>query len=149
MTDRNDVVTEVIDQRVALYGEPINCFTRIATVWSGILDHEIQAHEVPLLLMGLKLVRTQHTPDYSDNSDDIEGYLDIFRTIVGEDMVHARLSSEYWAQKNGEVDEPVPFLLPGQVPKCIHCDETEAFHNPVTGSCARPGFADSTYQVEE
>jgi hypothetical protein len=43
----------------------------------------------------LKLVRTSHTPDYSDNSDDIEGYLDIFRKVVGEDMVHARTVSEY------------------------------------------------------
>jgi hypothetical protein len=45
--------------------------------------------------MGYKILRAQHTPDYSDNSDDIEGYLDIFRELVGEDMVHARSVSEY------------------------------------------------------
>jgi pyruvate-formate lyase-activating enzyme len=68
-------------------------------VWSGILGHHVNAVDVPLCLMGMKLVRTQVTPDYSDNSDDIEGYLDIFRQLVGEDMVHARLTSEYLEKK--------------------------------------------------
>ena len=47
------------------------------------------------------MLRRQHTPDYSDNSDDIEGYLDIFRTLVGDDMVHARSVEEYLVQKQG------------------------------------------------
>jgi hypothetical protein len=46
-------------------------------------------------LIGMKLVRTKETPDYSDNSDDVEGYLDIFRKLVGKDMVHARTVNEY------------------------------------------------------
>ena len=44
-------------------------------------------------------MRADQTPDYSDNSDDIEGYLDIFRKIVGEDMIHARSVSDYVEQK--------------------------------------------------
>lgn len=98
-TTRAGTVGEVIDQRIALYGDPAETFDRIAEVWSGILGHPVQGHEVPLLLIGMKLVRTQVTPDYSDNSDDIEGYLDIFRTVMGDDMIHARLSSEYWEKK--------------------------------------------------
>lgn len=95
------VTTEVVDKRVKLYGEIIPCFTRIAKVWSGILDHEVQPHEVPLMMSGLKLVRTQVSPDYSDNSDDVDGFMYIFRQIIGEDMVHARTPDEYWAQKEG------------------------------------------------
>ena len=41
-------------------------------------------------------------PCYSDNSDDIEGYLDIFRKLVGEDMIHARTVSDFIAQKWGD-----------------------------------------------
>jgi hypothetical protein len=92
---RDGTVGEVIDGRRGVYGEPTNTFPRIAEVWSGIIGHHVNAVDVPLMLMGLKIVRTQVCPDYSDNSDDIEGFLDIFRELVGEDMVHARLVSEY------------------------------------------------------
>jgi hypothetical protein len=86
---------ELIDRRTAVYGEPVECFTRIALVWSGITGLNIQAYDVPLMMAGMKAVRAQITPDYSDNSDDIEGYLDIFRQVVGEDMIHARSVTEY------------------------------------------------------
>lgn len=99
MQERTDNVAEVIDARVAIYGDPTKTFGRIAEVWTGILGHTVNPVEVPLMLMGMKLVRTQVTPDYSDNSDDIEGYLDIFRQLVGEDMVHARLTGEYLEKK--------------------------------------------------
>lgn len=98
----SQVVGEVIDRRRQVYGEPSNGFPRIAQVWSGILGHEVSALDVPLMLIGLKAVRTQITPDYSDNSDDIEGFLAIFRELVGEDMVHARLVSEYIEKKYGD-----------------------------------------------
>jgi hypothetical protein len=97
-----NIVDEVIDRRRQVYGEPKDGFPRIAQVWSGITGHEISALDVPLMLIGLKAVRTQITPDYSDNSDDIEGFLAIFRELVGEDMVHARLVSEYIEKKYGD-----------------------------------------------
>lgn len=94
-----DIVDEVIDGRRSVYGDPINGFARIAQVWSGILDFEVRPDQVPLCLIGLKAVRTSITPDYSDNSDDIEGFLAIFREIIGPDMIHARLVSEYLEKK--------------------------------------------------
>lgn len=96
---RGGTVGEVIDARRGVYGDPTTMFARAAQIWSGILGHEVNACDVPLMLIGYKVLRAQHTPDYSDNSDDIEGYLDIFREIVGKDMVHARSVSEYLAQK--------------------------------------------------
>jgi len=97
--NRNDTVAEVIDQRVQVYGDPIDSFARIAQVWSGILGCEVQPAQVPLCLIGMKAVRASVTPDYSDNSDDIEGYLDIFRTVVGPDMIHARSVTDYVAKR--------------------------------------------------
>lgn len=90
---------EIVEDRVSIYGDPITTHIRIAQVWSGITGHEITAGDVALMMVGLKTVRSQITPTYADNSDDIEGYLDIFRQIVGPDMVHARTPSDYRAQR--------------------------------------------------
>ena len=111
MTERNETLTEVIDGRRGVYGEPRENFGRVAQVWSGIAGAEITAEMVPLMLIGYKAVRAAITPDYSDNSDDIEGYLDIFREIVGEDMIHARSVSEYLAKRE-ERDHPVRMVEP-------------------------------------
>lgn len=86
---------EVIDGRTSVYGEVIPAFTRQAQAISAVLDFEVQPWQVPLIMVAVKLIRTTEAPDYSDNSDDIEGYLDIFRKLIGEDMVHARSVKEY------------------------------------------------------
>jgi hypothetical protein len=98
-TADSQVVKELIDKREEVYGAVVPSFVRIAQVWSGITGLDIQPTDVPLMMVGLKTVRSQITPDYSDNSDDIEGYLDIFRQIVGTDMVKARSVSEYMILK--------------------------------------------------
>lgn len=95
-------VKEVVDSRIAVYGDPVNTFARMAQMWSAILNHEVQPWEVPLMMVCVKMVRTTQAPDYSDNSDDIEGYLEIFRTIMGEDMVQASSVSEYVAKREAQ-----------------------------------------------
>lgn len=92
-------MNEIVDKRLALYGDPVAVNIRIAQVWTGILGHEVKPVEVPLMMAGLKLVRAQVTPDYSDSSDDVVGWTNIFQLMVGEDMVHARTPDEYWAGK--------------------------------------------------
>jgi len=99
--ERTQTLANVIDRRVQVYGEVVPSFERIARVWSGILDHEVSAVDVTLCMMGLKMVRAQITPDYADNSDDVDGYLDIMRKIVGKDMIHARSVDDYIVEKNG------------------------------------------------
>lgn len=96
---REGTVGEVIDGRVSVYGDPTVTFQQIATMWSGYLNTEVKATDVPLMLNQMKMVRTRQAPDYSDNSDDMEGYLDIFRQLVGEDMIHARSVTEYVEKK--------------------------------------------------
>ena len=111
-TPATDVVTEVIDGRRSVYGNPEEVFPRHAQVWSAIIGHPVTAEQVALCLLGYKLIRTADTPDYSDNSDDIEGYLDIFRGIVGDDMIHARSVSEYLEKKERSqttVEQPTLF----------------------------------------
>lgn len=89
----------IVPNRVGVYGSVTGTYPRIAAMMSAVLNHEVQAWEVPLLVICLKMVRTSETPDYSDNSDDIEGYLAIFRELIGDDMVHARSVDDYLRQK--------------------------------------------------
>ena len=95
MSETSNTVNEVVDGRRDVYGEPTDTFSRMAQMVSGLLGHEVHAWQIPLILIILKMVRTNQCPTYSDNSDDIEGYLAIFRELVGEDMVHARSVDEY------------------------------------------------------
>ena len=99
MSQENKLVEEVVDSRRSVYGNPEEVFPRHAQVWSAILGVPVTAEQVALCLIGYKLVRTADTPDYSDNADDIEGYLDIFRNIVGDRMIPARSVSEYMEKK--------------------------------------------------
>lgn len=117
----NELVNEVVNDRSSVYDDPIVSMSRIALVWSALLDIEIQPWQVPIMLMGLKLVRTSTTPEYSDNSDDIEGYLGIFRKVVGDDMIVARTTQEYLAKtKERTVEKAAEALTPKREPlRCL------------------------------
>lgn len=96
---RDGTVGELIDNRESVYGNPVEGCADIAMLWSTFLGHEVQAWEVPIMMMLMKISRMKASPDYSDHSDDIEGYLDIFRQIMGPDLIHARSVSEYVEQR--------------------------------------------------
>lgn len=98
------LVDEVVNGRRSVYGNPVETFARIAQMWSAQLGVEIQPWQVPLMFISVKLIRTGEAPDYSDNSDDIEGYLAIFREVIGEDMIHARSVSEYLFERSQRGD---------------------------------------------
>ena len=97
--EREGNLGEVIDRRVQVYGDPRETFVRVAEIWSGILGHHVNPVDVPLMMIGYKLLRAAVSPDYSDNIDDVDGYADIFRTLVGDDMIQARSVNDYIAQK--------------------------------------------------
>lgn len=91
--------SSIVSERARVYGDPLDTFPRIAQAWSGIIGHDVSALHVALCMMAIKMVRAAEVPDYSDNSDDIAGYLEVFRELVGPDMVHATSVDEYVAQK--------------------------------------------------
>ncbi len=130
-------MNEIVNERAATYGDPIEMYTRSAAVVSGILGTEVQPWQVPLIMAGLKLVRTSITPDYSDNSDDVDGYMDIFRTLMGEDMIHARSAAEYQARKADDS------------PRCVNCKEPASMHDPISGKCQARGFAEFWFEMED
>lgn len=128
MTDERDGnLGEVIDRRVQVYGDPVAGFAEIATMWSVLFDVEVPAWKVPIAQALMKVVRMKTSPDYSDHSDDIDGYLDIFRKIIGPDMIHARTVNEYIEKKWPSEDEPIPY----QVVDGFDCIEL-GDHDPAT-----------------
>ena len=61
--------------RAAIYGDPLPDFTRIGKVWGALLDvDDIPAHTVAAMLAGLKLVRSQISPQHEDNWVDLVAY---------------------------------------------------------------------------
>ena len=86
----SDKVAALLEQRGSSWGNAANTHSRIAQVWSGILDTEVTAGQVALCMAGLKLVRASVNPDDPDSFDDGHGYLAIAEDIFG----HKRLAHE-------------------------------------------------------
>lgn len=135
MSESSEVVNEVIDGRRGVYGEPGETYPRIAAIWSALLGQEdvIKPWHVPLLFIAAKMVRTVEAPDYSDNSDDIEGYLAIFRELMGEDMVHARSVTEYLEKKTSPIKERCHAATDGECNKPERCPQIRDGEPKATG----------------
>ena len=86
----SDKVAALLEQRGSSWGNAANTHSRIAQVWSGILDTEVTAGQVALCMTGLKLVRASVNPDDPDSFDDGHGYL-----AIAEDIFeHKKLAHE-------------------------------------------------------
>ncbi len=69
-----DEAKQVIDARGDHYGSPLENFTRIAKLWSVVLDIEVQPHEVGLCMDLVKTARLCETPEHWDSYLDKCGY---------------------------------------------------------------------------
>ena len=78
-----DNVGELLTQRGNQWGDAVGTHVRIAQVWSGILDHEVQPVQVALMMEGLKLVRASINPADLDSFHDAQGYSRIAELIAG------------------------------------------------------------------
>lgn len=65
------------------HGDPVPNMERIARGWSIILEAEVRPQHVPLMMVWFKVVRESRN-HLDDNLDDIEGYTEIMRQVVGE-----------------------------------------------------------------
>lgn len=66
-----------VGDREKSYGTPQKNHERIAAMWSVILGHEVQPHEVALCMASLKIARLIETPDHLDSYVDGAAYLGI------------------------------------------------------------------------
>lgn len=79
--DQVEYDNDILAEREKSYGDPVLMHERIARIWSGILGHEINANEVALCMIGLKLARSQNDPTHEDSLVDVSGYNEIAQLI--------------------------------------------------------------------
>jgi hypothetical protein len=82
--NRQDILIQAIQltmgERNSQNGDPKENHTRIAKIWSVILDKEITPAQVALCMAGLKLARLAYNPDVDDSYIDLAAYA----AIAGE-----------------------------------------------------------------
>ncbi len=78
-----DNVGKLLTQRDNHWGDAVGTHVRIAQVWTGILNHEVQPVQVALMMEGLKLVRASINPADPDSFHDAQGYDRIAELIAG------------------------------------------------------------------
>ena len=65
---------EVIKERGESYGSIVENHTRIAKMWSVILDKYVTTEQVALCMIAVKQARLIETPNHVDSVQDILGY---------------------------------------------------------------------------
>ena len=76
-----DLITASRDE---MYGDPRTNHQRIADLWSVILGVEVDADEVILCMIAVKMSRLIKTPEHEDSWVDIAGYAALGGEITGE-----------------------------------------------------------------
>jgi hypothetical protein len=69
-----DKAEEAVYERPEAHGDPEDSFDRIASMWSGYLDTQIEASDVANLMVLLKVARNAEGQYLEDNWVDIAGY---------------------------------------------------------------------------
>ena len=65
---------DVVKQRGESYGSMLDNHTRIAKLWSVLLDTEVTPEQVALCMIAVKQARLMETPNHTDSVQDILGY---------------------------------------------------------------------------
>lgn len=98
-----DETKALLDSRRATYGDRVKNMEAVADMVNGYMDgveqrdgtREMTGADFAMSMVLYKAYRFAVTPDYSDNIDDMEGYLQMVRECVGDNMIHARSADEY------------------------------------------------------
>ncbi|WZB38423.1 hypothetical protein SEA_YELLOWPANDA_6 [Microbacterium phage YellowPanda] len=87
----------ILDGRAA-YGDRVTNMREQAAMFNAYLGtppRAIEPHDVPILYVLTKIHRLGKMPDYADNYNDIDGYMQIAREVIGDDMIGATTAKEY------------------------------------------------------
>lgn len=99
---------DLLEERGNQWGDATITHTRIAQVWSGILNVEVSALDVALCMTGLKLVRAQINPSDPDSFDDAHGYVKISELVAGHiESLWSEDETTQWAKANATPAETV------------------------------------------
>lgn len=76
--NRSDILAQadtlITEDRAAIHGDALECFTRIAAMWSGYLLVDIKPADVAVMMQHVKHARIKNSPRHADHWRDIIGY---------------------------------------------------------------------------
>ena len=79
LSDRSDLIKQADElingDRHQNYGDASENFSRIASLWSSYLGHEIKIHDVGILMALLKISRISYDQTAKDSYVDAIGYV--------------------------------------------------------------------------
>ena len=73
---------DVVKQRGESYGSMLDNHTRIAKLWSVLLDTDVTPEQVALCMIAVKQARLMETPNHTDSVQDILGYALVYHECV-------------------------------------------------------------------
>ena len=108
--ETNMTTEELLAQRQQVYGDRVDNMTNVGTMWSGYLrarfpDVDITATDVCVMMALYKEYRMSVEPEYSDSIDDVDGYMNMAREMIGDNLIQARTVDEF-IRKRAERDQP-------------------------------------------
>jgi hypothetical protein len=75
---------DLVSRRRREYGEPVDVFDAIAQRWSSIFRTQVNAAQVVLALLDVKLARLSANPKHLDSIMDIAGYAGCLAEVLGD-----------------------------------------------------------------
>lgn len=105
--EKNTDIQGLLDGRHSTYGDRSVNMSAMGKMTNAYLDavevrtgkRELEPVDFPMVMALYKIYRFGVTPDYSDNSNDIKGYVDMAIELVGDKMIHAETAAEYQQKK--------------------------------------------------
>jgi len=77
-----DAAKETVAKRGEAYGDARENFERVAALWSYLLGFDVEPHQVPAMMIALKLARLANDPSHRDSMIDIAGYAALWSECV-------------------------------------------------------------------
>ena len=72
----------VVEERGQSYGDATTLFNQIARRWSLTLGVEVNASQVVLCMLDLKLARLSNDPTHTDSMVDVAGYAAVLADVL-------------------------------------------------------------------
>ncbi|QOC56098.1 hypothetical protein SEA_ZHENGYI_6 [Microbacterium phage Zhengyi] len=95
LRDETTPAPGILDGRAA-YGDRVqNMKDQAAMINAYLGGRQVEAHDVPIIFVLVKAHRLGKMPDYADNYNDIDGYMQIAREVIGDNMIEAATAKEY------------------------------------------------------
>lgn len=107
----SDMSELLVSDRQKDYGNAVDTHRRIAKLWSAILDHPVSAQDVASMMIALKIIRSQKSPQKIDSYLDMANYSLISGLVAIDDFKTKEDLMENPIPESEELDKLSSFLI--------------------------------------